>query len=234
MMSDKRIRLARSVRWRRIRSRMIPMATFGLASLATFWLLQQRGGTVQSIGEVASPKVNVTSPATGLVVTMANRTNRNWSAWDRIEIGDVIARIEVDAVSVGSESTKKTVDVVAPISGTLVDVTCWPGQTVVPGQLIATIASHDAGHVVSFVPEGTRAQVRPGMKVTLRGRTAGSPRIESEIEQVGGSIEQVPRHQRATATMPEWGAPVRIKVPNDQTLQPGALVDVLIHKAAPQ
>lgn len=228
-MTDKRIPLAPSVRWRRIRARVIPMATFGLASIATLWLWQERSGGVQSIGEVTSPKVSVTSPATGLVLTMANQTNGNWSAYDRIEAGDVLARIGVD----GSEP-EKTVDVVAPISGTLVDISCWPGQTVIPGQLIATIASAEAEHVVSYVPEETRLQVRPGMKVTLRSRAAGSPSIASEIEQVGVSIEQVPRHQRASATMPQWGAPVRIKMPNEHSLQPGALVDVLIHQSAPQ
>lgn len=229
MIAEKRIPLARSARWRRIRSSAVPMVTFGLTSIATLWLWQGRGGGVQSIGEVASPKVNVTSPATGFVLSTSNQTNRNWSAWDRIEQGDVIARIEVD-----SAIPAKTVNVVAPISGTLLDVNCWPGQTVVPGQSIATIASSEVEHVISYVPEGAGMQLTRGMKVTLRARSAGAPRIESEVEQVGGSIEQVPRHQRASATMPEWGAPVRIKVPHAHSLQPGALVDVFIHKTAPQ
>jgi len=223
-MAEQRIPLARSVRWRRIRSRVIPLATFGLSAIVMLWLWQERSGGVQSIGEVASPKVNVSSPASGLVLTMANQANRDWSAYDRIEAGQVLARIDVDETNV-----EKAVDIVAPISGTLIEVSCWPGQTVIPGQLIATIASDEVEHVLSFVPEDTRMQVRPGTKVTVRGRIAGSPRIVSEVEQVGVSIEQVPRHQRTNVTMPQWGAPVRIKMPSDHTLRPGALVDIMYH-----
>jgi multidrug resistance efflux pump len=228
-MSEKRIPLARSVRMRRLRARAIPIATFLVTSAATLWLWSERGGGVQSIGEVASPKVNVTSPGSGLVLALPNETNGNWSVYDRVDAGDVIARIEMT-----SAESIKTVDVLAPVSGTLVDVSCWPGQAVIPGQLIATIAADEAQHVVSYVPEETWLEVRPGMRVTLRGRGPRAQFATSEIEQVGKHVQQVPRHQRANVTMPQWGAPVRIKMPNDLALQPGALVDVIFHKSAVQ
>jgi multidrug resistance efflux pump len=182
---------------------------------------------VQSIGEVASPKVNVTSPATGIVLALPHETNGNWSVLDRVDAGDVIARIAIE----GDEAAK-TVDVLAPVSGTILAVTCWPGQTVIPGQLIATIAVDRAQHVVSYVPEESRFEVRPGMRVTMVGRVAGSPRVSSEVEQVGKVVQQVPRHQRTHATMPQWGAPVRIKMPNELALKPGSLVDVIFHQSA--
>jgi len=121
-MSEKRIPLARSVRMRRLRARAIPIATFLVTSAATLWLWGERGGNVQSIGEVASPKVNITSPGSGLVLALPNESNGNWTVYDRVDAGDIIARIEM----ISAESTK-TVDVLAPVSGTIVDLTFWPG-----------------------------------------------------------------------------------------------------------
>jgi pyruvate/2-oxoglutarate dehydrogenase complex dihydrolipoamide acyltransferase (E2) component len=189
------------------------------------WLWHERSGGLQSIGEVASPKVNITSPAAGVVLAIPNEANGNWSVFDRVDAGDVIAKIELQT----AEATE-TIDVVAPVSGTIVDMTCWPGQAVIPGQIIATIVADRAEHVLSYVPEDSRLEIRPGMKVTLHGRSAGAPRIDTEVQQVGKQILQVPRHQRSSVTMPQWGAPVRIKIPNDASLQPGMLVDVLFHK----
>ena len=116
------------------------------------------------------------------------------------EAGDVIARIEEQPPEAG-----KTVEIQAPISGTLVAMRCWPGQTVIPGELIATIAADHGQHIVGYIPEESSLAAKPGMRVTLRTRTAGGQRMTSEVEEVGQQIEQIPRHQRTSSTMPQWG-----------------------------
>jgi hypothetical protein len=55
--------------------------------------------------------------------------------------------------------------------------------------------------------------------------------LTSEIEEVGQMIEQLPAHQRAIANLPQWGLPVRIKMPAEAVLKPGALVDIVFHTA---
>jgi multidrug resistance efflux pump len=122
-------------------------------------------------------------------------------------------------------------EIPAPISGTLVNVYCWPGQIVHPGGLIATIAADHGQHIVGYVPEHSAIQPKVGMRVTLRARLAGAPRLSSEIEEVGQMIEQLPAHQRAMANIPQWGLPVRIKMPAEASLRPGALVDIVFHTA---
>ena len=221
-MQDKRIPLAWSVRWRRLRSQGIPIAIFVAAVVASGWLWRERGVGMQSVGEVDSPRVDVTSPTTGRIVALPNQTSGHWSVYDRIRAGEVIARIEEQPPEAG-----KMLEIQAPISGTLVDVRCWPGQTVIPGQLIATIAADHGQHIVGYIPEESSLAAKPGMRVTLRTRTAGGQRMTSAVEEVGQQIEQIPRHQRTSSTMPQWGTAVRIKMPNDAALRPGALVDVL-------
>ncbi len=223
-MAENRIPLAPSVKMRRLRAKAVPVVMFLATSAATLWLWMEQGGAVQSIGEVASPKVNITSPGTGLVIALPKDASSFWSVYDRVAAGDVIAKLEIES----GEATE-IVELTAPISGTIVDVPCWPGQTVLPGQLLVTIAADEAQHVLSYLPEGSRLEVKPGMRVTLRGRGPAGGRATSEVEQIGALVEQVPRHQRANVTMPQWGAPVRIKTPGDLSLQPGALVDVIFH-----
>lgn len=220
-MQEKRVPLAWSVRWRRIRSQGIPAAIFLVAVVASGWLWRERGYGVQGVGEVDSPRVDVTSPTTGLIVALPSQTSGNWSVYERIQAGDVIARIEERAGEAGT-----TVELQAPISGTLVDVRSWPGQTVIPGQIIATIAADHGRHIVGFIPEESTLSAKRGMQVTLQSRAAGSPQLVSEVEEVGVQIEKIPRHQRTSAAMPQWGTPVRIKVPGNTALRPGALVDL--------
>ena len=225
-MQEKRVPMAWSVRWRRIRSQGLPLAIFLVSVVASGILWRERGVGVQSVGEVSSPKVNVTSPTTGRIVALPNQTSGQWSVYDRIQAGDIVARIEEH-----SGDTEKTVEIQAPISGTLVAINCSPGQTVMPGQLIATIAADHGRHIVGYIPEESSISARPGMRVTLRSRAVGSPRLESEVEEVGAHIERVPRHQRSSVTLPQWGTPVRIKVPSETALKPGALVDVLFENS---
>jgi multidrug resistance efflux pump len=118
----------------------------------------------------------------------------------------------------------------APISGTLIAVYCWPGQTVHQGALVATIAADHGGHIVSYLPEQSSLEPRAGMRVTVRPRVPGSPRLTSEVEKVGRQIRRIPDHQLGSTTIPQWGLPVRIKLPTNATLQPGALVDVVFHR----
>jgi multidrug resistance efflux pump len=119
----------------------------------------------------------------------------------------------------------------APISGTLVALHCWPGQAVPQGGRIATIAADYGQHIVSYLPEDSRLDPEPGMQVTLRPRTPGATLLTSEIEQVGRQIEHIPARYLLSPTSPQWGIPVRIKMPSDASLRPGATVDVVFSTA---
>ncbi|HEX2476185.1 MAG TPA: HlyD family efflux transporter periplasmic adaptor subunit [Lacipirellulaceae bacterium] len=330
-MEEKRIPLAWTVRWRRIRSQTIPIACFAAALFASGWLWRWHGASVQGIGEVDGLRVDITSPTAGLVIALPSQTRGQWTVFDRVTAGDTIARIddqqleatksllrrdvkdlieqvkqlqqqqsetgaEVDEsvrralayeqsrlqaieqlastpAPVGANEARPSdaappelsdqvaaetrdeivrmrearraldvrweelslrtglLEIPAPISGTLVNVYCWPGQIVHPGGLIATIAADHGQHIVGYVPEHSTIEPKVGMRVTLRARLSGAPRLTSEIEEVGRMIEQLPSHQRAVANIPQWGLPVRIKMPSEAALKPGALVDIVFHTA---
>jgi multidrug resistance efflux pump len=333
MIQEKRIPLAWTVRWRRIRSQAIPAAAFFFALLGSGWLWQWHGAAVQGVGEVDALRVDITSPTAGLVIALPHQTRGQWTVFDHVQAGDIIARIDDQQFEASKSLLRRDIkelidqtnqrqleqsasgaapasDVVnraweyersrlqsleqllsaapqftpselrdlgtappdlpedlpaqlrdqlvrvrearrgldlrweelslrtglleipAPISGTLVNVYCWPGQIVAPGGLIATVAADHGQHIVGYVPEESSLVPKVGMRVTLRARVARSPRVSSQIEEVGKQIERIPSHQRAIATTPQWGLPVRIKMPADASLRPGALVDIVFHRPA--
>jgi multidrug resistance efflux pump len=219
MMDEKRVPLAWSVRWRRIRGQAIPIVTFVAALVAANLLWMRSGCVVQAVGEVDDLRVTVTSPTTGRVIALPHHTQGQWALYDQVRAGDVIAHLE------GAEPGA-IVEVTAPIGGTLVDLACWPGQTVIPGAAIATISADQSSQVIGFIPEGSQLQALPGMRVTMRPRVAGSQQYVGKVEQVGQQIEELPRHQRVISSMPQWGTPVRIQAPDDAQLKPGTLVDL--------
>ena len=94
MNQEKRIPLSRTVRTRRIRSQAIPILSFSLAIIASGWLWRNHGAATQGVGEVDSPRVNVTSPTAGLVISLPHQSRGQWMVYDHVQAGDVIARIE--------------------------------------------------------------------------------------------------------------------------------------------
>jgi multidrug resistance efflux pump len=304
---------------------------FFAALFASGWLWQWHGAAVQGVGEVDALRVDITSPTAGLVIALPHQRRGQWTVFDHVQAGDIIARIDDQQFEASKSLLRRDIkelmeqvsqhqsqqaaatdapaseavtnawiyelsrlesleqllsatpqftpselrtmgtappelpddvpaqvrdelvrvrearlgldlrweelslrtgllEIPAPITGTLVNVYCWPGQIVAPGGLIATIAADHGQHIVGYIPEESTIVPKVGMQVTMRARVARSTRIKSEVEEVGKQIERMPTHQRAIATTPQWGLPVRIKMPPDAALRPGTLVDIVFHR----
>ena len=222
-----RISRSPAVQWRRIRAQMVPILVFVAATATCAWLWSEVGGTISAVGKVESPRVDITSPAAATVLELPNQSGGQWSLYEHVRAGEVIAILEDQ-----HQSPPKTIEVRAPISGTLVGVYCWPGQTVIPGGPIATIAADYGRHLMGYLPEESMVAAAPGMRVSVRPRTSLGTTYESEVEIVAKQVEPLPRHQWSIPTVPQWGVPVRIKMPADAMLAPGSLVDLRFHEAS--
>ncbi len=332
VLTKDRVPVARNVRMRRLRVRALPVLCFLLSGLAWLTLWKSQAQSVYGIGRVSTLRIDIMSPASGLISRMPHNTRLQWSLFDHVREGDVIAEyddgewqagkelfrhdasvLEQELVTwreffskdanpavtaqlaelqqkevkqlqalvaqvqqgaaaervVSEESLEQqtlpnevpsaarehftelrnerqllairalqlrnqadTLFVRAPISGTLVEVFCSPGQRLHAGAPIATLAADYGSYIVSYLPEATRFEPLPGMKVTLRSRAVGARAVESEIEEVGRQIEAIPTSLATNPAIPERGLPIRIALPAEIDMQPGVLVDVVYHTTA--
>jgi multidrug resistance efflux pump len=120
----------------------------------------------------------------------------------------------------------------APASGHISAIYRWPGENVRRGDPIVAIAVQGGGYparepcIVSYVRQDQRIRPVEGMTVEVRVRAAASRPVATTVEQVGPQIEPVPLHQCRDPKLPEWGVPVRIRIPEGFLGRPGELIDI--------
>lgn len=119
----------------------------------------------------------------------------------------------------------KALEIRSPIDGTISEIFCTPGQNVLAGDPIVTVALSRPQYIVSYIRREQRFMPRVDMKVKVRRRAAGSPMEDAVVEKVG-SIRLIPPQQLNDPTRPEWGVPVRIRLPEKSSVHPGELVDI--------
>jgi multidrug resistance efflux pump len=123
-------------------------------------------------------------------------------------------------------------DIKAPISGTIIAISRFPGQAVTAGQPIIKIAAEKGDFIVTYIRQSQYIQPVPGMTVNVHLRSA--PRtFQSHIKSVGPQLELIPDIHLRDPRYPEWGLPVHIAIPHDPLrpsetlkLRPGELVDL--------
>ena len=117
----------------------------------------------------------------------------------------------------------------APADGTITAIFKRPGQAVVAGEPVLTIASNEAEYVVSYVRQGRNTvQPLPAAKVNLRLRRLPVTTEDSKVVEVGPHVELIPQHQLRDPKILEWGVPVKIHLPDNlrHRVRPGELLDV--------
>lgn len=124
------------------------------------------------------------------------------------------------------EIQAESLELRSPVHGTISAVFFRPGQVVTAGQPVLTIASGTGRHIVAYIRDHQRLDLRVGMAVEVRTTEAPAEPVRTRIDRVGTQVELVPPHQRRDPTRPEWGLPIRIALPQDRVLTAGELVDI--------
>jgi len=120
----------------------------------------------------------------------------------------------------------QSLEVRAPFDGIIREIFRWPYQTVRMGEPIMILVAKQSTHVLTYVREHHRVELRRGMRVRLRVRAAGMQPVEGYVEQIGPQVVAVPLQHLRDPQIPEWGLPVRIALPPDCGIRPGELVDI--------
>ena len=118
----------------------------------------------------------------------------------------------------------------APINGIITTIHTWPGQVVRAGDPIVTLAADKGRYIVTYVREDQPIRPQVNMTVAVRPRRNQRAQYEATIKNIGPQVEEVPTHQLADPTVPQWGLPVMITLPPELDVRPGELIDITFRR----
>jgi multidrug resistance efflux pump len=114
----------------------------------------------------------------------------------------------------------------SPIDGVVSFVGARPGEAVLEGVAILTVAEDQPQEIVAYANEGRAGQIREGTKVNLIKNTTPAQIAPAEVFYVGPVVEQLPPRLWSNHNIPQWGRPFLVKVPPGMRLRPGELVGI--------
>ena len=130
--------------------------------------------------------------------------------------------------------TLESLDITAPVSGTVFRVYLRPGQLARAGDIIMEISADGSNYVVSYLREEQQyIKPKPNMIVDVRPRNDPRRVVSGTVDTVGATVEPVPARQLRDQKVPEWGLPVRLTIPPDSNLRPGEMVNLAFKPTTP-
>jgi multidrug resistance efflux pump len=116
----------------------------------------------------------------------------------------------------------------APIAGVVSQIQHWPGEAVLAGEPILTIAEVKPTEIIAYAVENQVNQIKKGMVVELV-KQSEPKKIEiarSQIIYIGPIVEQLPPRLWRNPNIPEWGRPFLVKAPPQMKLIIGEVVGI--------
>jgi len=241
-----RIPISPANRWCIFRYDYLPGIAFFLLLAACGWMWRNQVSPTHVLGEVETPTTTINSPADGFVRGVYPDGEGHFKLYDPVEIGDLVAKIEpfttevtgvtaLDSAmaadpdeSTTEPSSESGTEAYSPFRGTVVRIHCWPGQRVRAGDPMVTISASQGQFVVSHIPEIQTDMPSRGDAVTLRAVGSRSM-IDGVVDEVGIMVTSIPDRQLASTAMEAYGIPIRIRLPEDHSLRPGALIEIRFH-----
>ena len=136
--------------------------------------------------------------------------------------------IEVQRVALEKISLARSkLNLVAPASGTVEDITIRSGEVVATGQAVLTILEAEAREIVATVDERMHLRVQPGMKAAIR-RVANRKLADSLVLRKAPSIEPMDPRITGDADAVRYGLKVFLRCPPDLVATPGEAFEVTL------
>jgi multidrug resistance efflux pump len=101
-----------------------------------------------------------------------------------------------------------------------------PGEVVLSGEPILTVAEAKPVEVVAYVGQDQFGRVRRDMGVELIKSSEPPQVASSQVVCLGPVVELIPERLWRNPNIPQWGRPMRIRIPPGFELVPGELVGI--------
>lgn len=148
------------------------------------------------------------------------------------ELGDELLlplRAAIRTAEKRLEFTRLAIDqcaIRAPVTGQVAAILQRPGEEVVVDEPILNISAASTSRVVAWLKEEQFTRIQVGDAIQIRQISAPSVLRRGEVESLGPAVAVVPIHALRDPTIPEFGLPVIVRLPDSLHLTPGERVQV--------
>ena len=118
----------------------------------------------------------------------------------------------------------------SPIDGVVTKVNRNPGENIMAGDTLISLSGERGENIIGFLRQPISFEPKAGDVVLVRSRGNRQKLAEARIKEVGARLEPYtqPLRVRGFDSSQERGLPVLIGLPQDLTLHPGELVDLIL------
>ncbi len=137
-------------------------------------------------------------------------------------------RMDEILVQIEALEPRQALKLTSPIDGVVSQIQHWPGEAVLAGEPILTIAEVKPTEIIAYAFEDQVNQIQKGMVVELV-KQSEPKKIEiarSQIIYIGPIVEQLPPRLWRNPNIPEWGRPFLVKAPPQMKLIIGEVVGI--------
>ncbi len=115
----------------------------------------------------------------------------------------------------------------SPIDGRVSQLVRGSGETVLRGEPILSVSATQTSQIVAYAKEIHSEKIEEGLTLSLFKRSAPQTMTPTTIQIVGPEIVQLPKRLWPNPSLPSWGIPVILSVPEDLMIKPGETVGVI-------
>jgi len=124
------------------------------------------------------------------------------------------------------EARRQDLVLKAPFGGRVSEILRRPGESVLAGEAILSLSQRRADEIVVYASQNELGNVKEGSRVKIVKRSEPRKVARSQIVQIGPTVRMLPEQLWRDPARPQWGNPMKIKVPPELNLKPGEIVGV--------
>ena len=206
---------------------LIPLAVLAIGGIVAYLFYNNYNFYSTDDAQVTSNIVNITTTTPGTLNSLS------------VKVGDhVTADQTVGTVSASdTKGGTLSVNLTAPIDGTILQVPAVVGQIVVPGVALAQETNLSSVTIIAYVDEGVLNNISTGQSVDIKvdaySGTSFTGHVNQIINATAGQFSLLPTQDNASGNFTKVGQRIPVIITLDgsagKTLMPGMSATVTIH-----
>jgi multidrug resistance efflux pump len=206
---------------------LIPLAMLAIGGIVFYLFYNNYNFYSTDDAQVTGSIVNITTTAPGTLNSLSVKVG------DRVSGGQTIGTINASDNKGGTISVNLT----APISGTILQVPAVVGQVVTPGVPLALETDLSSVTITAYVDEGALSNISTGQSVDIKvdaySDTSFTGHVSQIVNATAGQFSLLPTQDNASGNFTKVGQRIPVIITLDgnvgKTLMPGMSATVTIH-----